>query len=208
MNLKSRILGMLVYSIASVLRKTLRVKVIQDGEYRPNRQYLFAFWHGKQFLPVLELIHHQTLRAVLASSSKDGDILEVWLKKLGYEIIRGSSRHNNISAMVAMMRKLKEGASLGFGIDGPIGPLHTVKPGMTHMAQKLQIPIIPVGSVYESKWVFEKAWDKYELPRPFSRALFYLGKPILIAKEENLEEANQRLEQYIHAAEATARRLM
>ncbi|MFX5622524.1 DUF374 domain-containing protein, partial [Acinetobacter baumannii] len=87
------------------------------------------------------------------SPSKDGDLLTVWLKKLGYEVIRGSSRHQNISALAGMIRKLKKGYSLGFGIDGPIGPIYKVKPGMTHMAQKLGIPIVPVGSAFSQKWV-------------------------------------------------------
>src|SRR5665213_2882346 len=99
---------------------TLRVTIIKPPEYDQHQPYLFAFWHGKQFLPVTEFRLHKTKHAVLVSSSKDGDILTTWLQCLGYEIIRGSSRNQNVSALAGMIRKIKEGCSLGFGIDGPI----------------------------------------------------------------------------------------
>lgn len=205
---KRKILGLLAYGIANLLRTTLTVEVISHPDYQINQQYLFAFWHGKQFLPVLELQNHETKRAVLVSPSKDGDLLSVWLKKLNYEIIRGSSRHKNISALVGMMRKLKEGHSLGFGIDGPIGPIYKVKPGMTHMAQKYQIPIIPMGSAFSRKWIIAKAWDKYEIPKPFAKAVLYIGKPIWIGENLDLQVANLDLEEAIHRSEAEAHTLL
>ena len=205
---KRKALGLLAYWVANVLHTTLTVKVIAHPDYQIDQQYLFAFWHGKQFLPVLELQRHETKRAVLVSPSKDGDLLCVWLKKLNYEIIRGSSRHKNISSLVEMMRKLKQGHSLGFGIDGPIGPIYKVKPGMTHMAQKYQIPIIPMGSAFSRKWVITKAWDKYEIPKPFAKAVLYIGNPILIGKETELQIANLDLEEAIHRSEAEAHSLL
>jgi len=107
-----------------------------------------------------------------------------------------------------MMRKLKAGYSLGFGIDGPIGPIYKVKPGMTHMAQKFKIPIIPVGTAFSRSWVAEKAWDKYEIPKPFAKAVFYLGKPFTIEKEADLATSNDMLERLIIQAEITAKTLL
>jgi lysophospholipid acyltransferase (LPLAT)-like uncharacterized protein len=142
------------------------------------------------------------------SPSRDGDILTVWLERLGYEIIRGSSRSRNIEALVGMMRKLKEGYSLGFGIDGPIGPIYRVKPGMTHLAQKFNIPIIPVGSAFSRCWVVKKAWDQYEIPKPFSKAALYLGEPFSVSRGADLTESNLALEKLIHAAEEKALALL
>jgi len=204
MNFKSKLLGNLAYCLTELLYKTLRVGFVHHEGYNPSQQYLFAFWHGKQLLPVLMLRRHLTTCSVLVSPSRDGDLLTVWLKNLDYEVIRGSSRDKNISALVSMMKKLKQGTSLGFGIDGPIGPIHKVKPGMTHMAQKLGIPIIPVGSAFSRKWIIDKAWDKYQIPKPFVKGILYLGKPKYIAKEVDLADANLELEQAIQEAEAKA----
>lgn len=208
MTFKSRALGYIAYYVTRLLNLTLRVVVFKDTAYDPKQQYLFAFWHGKQLLPVLKLQNHRTRRAVLVSPSRDGDLLTVWLKNLGYEVIRGSSRKQNISALAGMMRKLKAGCSLGFGIDGPIGPIYKVKPGMTHMAQKFGVPIVPVGSAFSRSWIFEKAWDKYEIPKPFSKAVFYLGKPFTIEKEADLVVVNDKLENLIIEAEISAKTLL
>src|SRR5436190_2857972 len=122
---RMRFLGLIAYYVSALLHKTLRIQVVVPKEYQETTQYLFAFWHGKQLLPVMVLTkRHKTDRVVLVSASKDGDLLQVWLKKLGYEVIRGSSRRQNISALAKMMRKLRAGYSIGFGIDGPIGPIY------------------------------------------------------------------------------------
>jgi len=186
-----------------LLYKTLRVQVKYEPGYDNKKQYLGAFWHGKQFLPVFAMAN-QTKGAVLVSSSKDGEILSAWLEKIGYTIIRGSSRHHNTRALAQMIRALKEGYTIGYGIDGPIGPIYKVKPGMTHMAKKLGLEIFPIGSAFSHKWVISKAWDLYEIPKPFSKAIVYIGKPIKIDKEADLEQSNLLLEAKIHEAETQA----
>lgn len=201
-------LGLFAYVVSTVLSWTLKIRIVNHPEYNFENQYLFAFWHGKQLLPVLKFNTHKTAHAVLVSSSKDGDILTEWLKRLGYEVVRGSSRRRNISALVGMMKKLKEGFSLGFGVDGPIGPIYKVKPGMTYMAQKVGIEIVPVGTALSHKWVFNKAWDRYEVPKPFSSCACYLGKPLYIDKDADLEQWNLVLEEAIQQAEAKALSLL
>ncbi len=201
-------LGYMAYVLSFLLYKSLRIRYKQHADYNPKQQYFSAFWHGKQWLPVLRLAQHQTKRVVLVSPSRDGDVLACWLKRLGYEIIRGSSRRDNTSALRAMRRKVQDGYSLGFGVDGPIGPMHSVKPGMTYLSQKGQVPIVPIGSAFVRPWVLEKAWDRYEIPKPFSKAAFYIGKPIYIAKDAHLEESNRLLEKAIFEAEAQAHALL
>lgn len=201
-------LGYMASVLSWMLYKSLKVYSEYDPDYHPKKQYFSAFWHGKQWLPVLCLVQHQTKRVVLVSPSKDGDVLAFWLKRLGYEIIRGSSRRDNTHALRVLRRKVKEGYSLGFGVDGPIGPRYSVKPGMSYLAQKYQIPIVPIGSAFVRPWVLEKAWDHYEIPKPFSKAVFYIGKPIYIAKDANLDESNRLLEKAIFAAEARAHQLL
>ncbi len=206
--MKAFLLAHLACGLSYCLQKTLDIRFSADPHYERKKPYFFAFWHGKQWLPVLQLMQHQSKRAVLVSPSRDGDILALWLKRLGYETIRGSSRRDNQQALRGMMRKIKAGYSIGFGIDGPMGPIYRVKPGMTYLAQKFQIPIIPVGAAFARKWVLEKAWDRYEIPKPFSKAAFYLGAPMQVGVDADLTEANQQLENAIHQAESMAHDLL
>jgi len=199
-----KVLGHFVYGISWLLHRSLKIQIKADEDYSLSRPYLFCFWHGKQFLPVMQLKEHLTPKAVLVSASSDGDILSTCLQHMDYAIIRGSSRRKNVAAVKGMIRKLKEGYSLGFGIDGPTGPIYKVKPGMAFLAQKFNIDLIPVGTAFQKKWIFTKAWDKFELPVPFSRCTFLLGKPFKISANLPEPEASLLIEQHIKAAELQA----
>ncbi len=207
--IKSWLLGNTARLLVGLIYSTMRVTVVIDPAVNTKQQALFAFWHGKQLLPIVELrkIYKMPI-SVLVSPSKDGDILTVWLQKIRYTVLRGSSRQKNVQGLREMIRQIKMGDSLGFGIDGPIGPIYKVKPGMTHMAQKFCLPIVPMGSAFEKKWVISKAWDKYEIPKPFSKAVFYLGKPIQLESHARLDEENLKLEQLIHDAGSKAQELL
>lgn len=199
-----KMLATFAYYTLHCLYLTLKVEVVFHPDYRSDNQYLGAFWHGKMFIPMFAARSHQTKMAVLVSPSKDGDIVSDWLNKLGYETVRGSSRKNNVSALVEMLRKLKEGYSIGIIVDGPLGPLHKVKPGIVHMAQKLEVEIVPVGVAIKRKWVISRAWDKFELPKPFSKAVMYSGTPLKIPNDADPHSYCVIVEQAMQDAERAA----
>jgi lysophospholipid acyltransferase (LPLAT)-like uncharacterized protein len=202
------LVGYLAYLITRLLAKTIRLKVYSSDKYSNTMPYLFAFWHGKQLLPVMQLVYHKTPNVALVSPSRDGNILSTWLEKLGYTVLRGSSRDNNVRSLVAMVKKLQQGCSLGFGIDGPIGPIYQVKPGMTYLARKTNMAIVPLGSAFAKKWILEKAWDKYQIPKPFTRAVYYIGEPIFVPQDADLEVYNKLLENKLMEAEGKAEELL
>jgi lysophospholipid acyltransferase (LPLAT)-like uncharacterized protein len=140
----------------------------------------------------------------LVSPSKDGDLLEGWLQKLGYVVVRGSSRTKNVAGTKKLIRTINSGVCMGWGIDGPIGPIYKVKPGMTYLAQKLKVAIVPVGCALSKKWVFEKAWDRFEIPKPFSKTVFVIGEPIFISEEMDLPACNAALEKKLEAVQRQA----
>lgn len=202
------ILGNIAFYLANLCKFTWRIKVVAHPDYQLNSPYLFAFWHGKQLLPVLQLVQHKTKKIALVSPSQDGSILAAWLAKLGYEVIRGSSRASNVKSTMQMLKKLRAGYSLGFGIDGPIGPLYQVKPGIIYLALKCKIPIVPLVSVCPRKWVVAKAWDRYQIPKPFSKISYYIGKPIILAKDVDITQASIELGYALHRATYQAAKLL
>ena len=50
------------------------------------------------------------------------------------------------------------------------------------------MPLVPVGISYSKKWILKKTWDKFEIPKPFSKVKIFLGEPILINEEEDLDK--------------------
>jgi lysophospholipid acyltransferase (LPLAT)-like uncharacterized protein len=180
----------------------------QHPKYDPSAQYLFAAWHSHRFLPVLGLNSHDhnTKVALLVDDAISGD-RSLWFKSLGYEIVRVSSE--NVNALLEeMTHKLKKKYSAGIMVDGPRGPMRQVKPGITYLAQKFKVPIIPVGSAFSKKWIVEKAWDKYEIPKPFASVALYLGEPLVIDETADLAMYNRELGKAIDKAEAMARTLL
>jgi lysophospholipid acyltransferase (LPLAT)-like uncharacterized protein len=67
-------------------------------------------------------------------------------------------------------------------VDGPTGPLGVVKPGLLLMAQATGMPIVPVITSAEKKWVFN-SWDRFMVPKPFSRVIIRFSDEIRIPKE-------------------------
>jgi lysophospholipid acyltransferase (LPLAT)-like uncharacterized protein len=200
-----RVVGKAAYWLMRFLKCTMRIKVKINATIDPKTTYLFAFWHGKQFLPAAMIFNtHKTPMCVMTSPSRDGAMLAVFLEKIGYEVIRGSSRDGGAAALINMKTKLEAGTSIGFGIDGPIGPIHVVKPGVAFLAQKCKVKIIPVGSAFSRYWIFSKAWDKFQLPKPFSKAALVLGDPFEVNANVDLKQACLDLEKSLHAADEEA----
>lgn len=116
------------------------------------------------------------------------------MRRNKFDIIRGSSGKKGVRSLIRIIKRLKEGYTFGTAVDGPRGPAYKIKPGMLYVAEKSGVEIIPVGVAFDKKWIFEKSWDKMQIPKPFSKAVIYFGKPIKVTKENN----NEELENYIN----------
>ena len=44
----------------------------------------------------------------------------------------------------------------------------------------------------------KKTWDKFEIPKPFSKVKIFLGKPIIINDEEELDKYTEIVENTIN----------
>jgi len=180
-----KMVGYLAYLIGRVLLKTLRVECVFHPDFDLKQQYVYGFWHDKQFSPIMLLTKIGRLKKIaLVSASQDGQIIATWLKCLGYDAIRGSSSRHGIASMVRLIAKAKKGYDVVIAADGPRGPRHRAKLGVGFIADKAKLAIVPLGVAYSKKWVFLKAWDRYQLPCPFSKVIFYFGAPLPAPKEK------------------------
>ncbi|WP_291259647.1 lysophospholipid acyltransferase family protein [Fusobacterium sp.] len=185
---KYRRYGFILYIILQVIRKTLKIRIIKNDKIdEVNESYIFAFWHNKLVASTLCLDYIEK-RAVLASPSKDGELISVPLEKLGFHMVRGSSDKNPTSSLISLIKLMKKGYSIGTPVDGPKGPIYEVKQGMVYLAQKGKKYIIPTGTAYKSKWEFRKAWDKFQFPKPFTTMVYLMGEPIEVPVDANIEE--------------------
>lgn len=197
-------IGKFAHCATQLLLKSLRVQVCMHPSVDPTRQYVYGFWHGKQFAPIMFLPKWGPAKHVgLVSASRDGDMLTAWLHKLGYHVVRGSSSRKAISSMVKLIAAAKEGYSMGIAADGPRGPEFVAKAGMSFLANKANLQLVPIGVAYSKPWKF-KSWDKYELPLPFTRAVLYFDEPITVSDISDIAKVNIDMAKKIDAAEAIA----
>jgi len=160
------------------LCRTLKIESEGEGVmemYRKEGQpIVYAFWHGRHFL----LVHYMGNRgiSVVVSLSHDGSLIANILLKSGFGVVRGSSHRNPVRALVDAVKQMKQGQHIAFTVDGPKGPVHRVKPGAVYLAKKMNALIIPVTVGYSRYWELS-SWDRYRIPKPFSRARIIFDTP-------------------------------
>lgn len=176
-----RILGAIITPLVRLWGRTLRITrfnldVFKDPNLRAKRPVIIL-WHDEIF-PLIPS-HSDERMACVVSQSKDGELLATVLEGFGFRTVRGSSSRGGMRALVAAKRFMVE-HDLGviFTVDGPRGPRHKVKPGAVFLANMAGSPIVPVRVVMERAKIFHKAWDRFQLPWPFSRCAIIYGDPV------------------------------
>lgn len=206
---KNRIYGKLLYIILRLLKATIRYHMFKARNYKDGGTYIYACWHQNLFVPTVYLDKIEVDKMVaLVSPSSDGEILSTVLSKFGYEIVRGSSNDKNIRSLLSLIKLLKKGYSMGTPVDGPKGPIYEVKPGLVYLSQKTGIPLVPVGVAYSKYWLFEKAWDKFKLPKPFATTIITLLDPIYIPSDMSIEQGCELVKVQINIANEKAEKIL
>jgi lysophospholipid acyltransferase (LPLAT)-like uncharacterized protein len=176
-----------------LLGKSLKIKWVGEENLEEIRQrngkVLWALWHGRML--ILVYTHRGQKNQVLTSQHRDGEIIARIIKRLGFGTVRGSTTHGGFEAILQMANKVKEGYNLAITPDGPKGPAFQVQPGTVVIAQKGGIPIIPITDSAQRRWTL-KSWDKFIIPKPFSKAVVIIGKPIYVPAEFSPEELDSK----------------
>jgi len=142
--------------------------------------------------------------ATVVSDSRDGEIIAQVLERIGYGTARGSSTRGGLKALIALKRHMEQGRIGVITVDGPRGPRHKVKDGAVYVAHRSGALLFPVRSRPASLHVFERSWDKFQLPMPFTRCPVYFGEPLEFPYEKMtpdlLAREGERLEKAMHDA--------
>ncbi|HWA98237.1 MAG TPA: lysophospholipid acyltransferase family protein [Pirellulales bacterium] len=137
---------------------------------------IYIFWHEFILFP-LHLRGHCNM-AMLLSRHADAEILSRAAHHMGFTCVRGSTYRGATSAIRAMAEK-SEHMNLTITPDGPRGPRRVLAQGPVYLASKLGMPIVPMGFGYDRPWRMP-TWDRFALPRPYSRARAVVAPPMHI----------------------------
>lgn len=195
--MRARILSVIAWTLISIWSRTLRIRFVNreipQGLSAGGKNFIYAFWHGRQFL--LFYTHRNSNIVIPASESRDGEIQAGVIGRFGFGVVRGSSKRKGAQAYLGLLKALKSGKCIALAVDGPRGPVYEVKQGITSLAGKLGKPIVPLVMGAKRSWILEKIWDKYQLPMPFTECVIIYGEPITVngTGEEELENKRKEL---------------
>jgi lysophospholipid acyltransferase (LPLAT)-like uncharacterized protein len=139
---------LVIRAYAHTLRLTIDVH--PEAEARRHSRTLYAFWHGRQFL--LAPSFRDWNIALMTDLSWAGSIQAGIMARLGYRVIRGSSRRRPARALAEVANAMESGYSAAFAVDGPHGPIHRSKPGILYLAGRFGCPIVPVATSARPSW--------------------------------------------------------
>jgi lysophospholipid acyltransferase (LPLAT)-like uncharacterized protein len=159
-----------------------------DGIYASSTSRIYVFWHEYLLLP-LALRGHCNL-TMLLSKHHDADILFRLAHHMGFDCVRGSTYSG---ATAALMELARRGRRLHMAItpDGPRGPRRELAQGPVFLASRLGLPIVCMGLGYDRPWR-ANSWDRFAVPRPWSRARGVVGPEIYIEPDLDRDELEQR----------------
>lgn len=195
---RAGVLSFLGWLVISLWSRTVRLRFVNrdipDRLKAEGKNFIYAFWHGRQFL--LFHAHRHTGAVIAASESRDGEIQAGILRRFGFAVVRGSSKRKGDRALLGMVDGLRKGKNIALAVDGPRGPVFEAKQGVAYLAGKLQKPIVPVITSARHYWILDKIWDKYLLPRPFTKGVVIYGDPITVngTAEQELEAKRREVE--------------
>jgi lysophospholipid acyltransferase (LPLAT)-like uncharacterized protein len=171
----------LALPLLHLLGATLRIR--EEGRRdlgprsRPNPPVLWALWHETILLGTW---HHRHRGVhVMISASRDGELIARVAKGLGYTPVRGSSSRGGREAAQELVEAVKAGSNAAITPDGPRGPRRTCQPGVVKIAKLSRRPVVPFGFAAERCWRL-RSWDRFILPKPFSRCVFVYGEPVAV----------------------------
>ena len=137
---------------------------------RTDRAAVFTLWHNRLFIAaeIYRRFRQDKRLYALVSASKDGAWLAAFFEVVGLHTVRGSSSRFGREALHSLAEKLQTGQDVGITPDGPRGPCYDLKGGGIILARRTGATTILVGMRFERAWRL-KSWDRFYLPRPFSR---------------------------------------
>ena len=191
--IKYFLVGVLGSLIIRILFSTMSIKEIPDGYSenleRQGKHAIYAFWHAHMLLP--GYVGRNRNIKVLISQHRDGEYIAQVVQRLGYGVARGSTTRGGAKALLRMIKKIKEKSiSLAITPDGPKGPRFVAQSGAILLGQKTQYPIIPV-MIHLAKYWELPSWDRFCIPKPFSKARIFYGDPIMVPPKLEKSEAEE-----------------
>lgn len=157
---------------------------------------IVALWHNRLAI-LAEILNKNAAHksyAAFISNSRDGEPLAILAAsyKSGRALrVPHNAKHQALKMLINGLNKGRFVAL--FTPDGPKGPRYKVKRGLAMAAQEAQAAVVPFSWDGDAFWEL-RSWDKFRIPKPFSKIKVSFGNAVRIAQDQPLDEAIATLE--------------
>lgn len=200
-------MGTGLYALSQVTRRTGRYQVtgqeyIEDAQ-AAGTAVIWVAWHGMTMMLAGFVLQAYDPGGLLIMMPDDwrGETLAHWAQRLGaipFPLnLHGDSSMASARQLARMVRRIRQGQDAYVTPDGPDGPAYQVKPGVVYLAQKTGAVLLPAGAYTRTGHRLNR-WDRYVVPRPFSRIAVVIGEPLLVPPGAQLDTATERLTDVLH----------
>jgi lysophospholipid acyltransferase (LPLAT)-like uncharacterized protein len=183
-----------VYAVLRLIGPTLRFEVVGVHNAVQIREAgergIGAFWHQCIF-PAAWFWRNRGI-VVMNTVHFDGQWTRRVIERLGFGTVQGSSTRGGSEALVAMAKRLEQGDHVAFTIDGPRGPRYVAKLGAVVLARRTGAPVSVFHIGLAWAYTFQRSWDLFQLPLPFSRAVVFVAPPIRVPADADDEQVRQK----------------
>lgn len=202
-----RVASLVIALLVTCLRFTVKVrfnndprKVIKDQ----GQTYLFSFLHAHQLGLI---IGREKGTGAMVSRSKDGELIVPLLQLSGCVPVRGSKQthrkeRGGREAIHTLTEHVLSGKPAAIAVDGPRGPRGRVHKGVALLSQQTGAPVLNLVAIAKRKRTVSRAWDRMQIPLPFTTIDGYFADPIYPQNGEKLEAYRLRIEASLQALEA------
>ncbi len=157
-----------------------------------RKPFIIALYHGRM-VGTLNLRPRERM-TILISESRDGEMIARGCLGMGFSVARGSPAKGAVKGTLALLSAAESGNNLVFMVDGPRGPIFSVKPGIVRLASMSGLPIVPWVTSTRHSWVMG-SWDRFFAPCWGTPIISILGEPIHVPADAGDDEIeNYRLE--------------
>lgn len=190
--LASKVFTWFVFRFIQIYSWTLRLQVENEAQWRDhleaNGRVLLCCWHQQFFCFIRHFRSYRKHRpSLMISKSSDGEMIAGVATLSGWHAVRGSSSKGGREALASMVARLRETGLAAHILDGPRGPIGQVKSGAIYLAQGAGACIVPVYAIADNAWIFN-SWDRFFLPKPFSRVIIRFGEMLTVSKTSDPEQ--------------------
>ncbi len=144
---------------------------------------IVAVFHG-DLIPVIGFFNRHIVKNVkvdvLVSPTNDGKMLGRVIKLLGGNYKTGDHRKKPVAGLIKMIKTVRDEKGLPvFAVDGPLGPVFTVRAGAMQCANKCNAPVVAITASAKKAIRPKSSWDKLFIPLPLTKTYINFSEKIM-----------------------------